>query len=470
LSSATISLTGQTLADVVDFPGSNRFIYVNTKRAINLGAFTMMTSLDIGTFLHQSMIGNDPLKGPITQRKLDMGHAQKMAGFIFKGLLHYTMDRYGLQDKPVPEEVKTIAHYLGTQPYYAWAPIVGSIRNDFKDIALENSDPDKGEYVLKLRTNQMIWVVDGQHRRVAWALVRDYLNQLVRDRKYSKSGGLVPSELKQVSDDALTFWHEALTYYTERFSITIDLHFGLTIEQEKQLFHDLNNLQKTVATSQAQAFDQSNPINIFTHRLIDGELFGDAKITYDGRLDWEDEAWMKLDALNSINARLFLNQTSISGAKQPDINDKEERAWAFWETITKIPGVFGRNDSVAAQPALLKAIARVYFDILWSRKLEGQDVADQFLQKIPEIDFSHENPLWDIEHLSDEDIAKYPRLPTYLPENWREKSIGSRIDGKIRFGSRHNESILVLPGLIRYLAGLNPKVESAPKRKAAADE
>ncbi len=450
-----------TLAEVIDYAGSNRFLRIRAKRALNLGANTMVTSLDIGSFLLQSMVGNDPLKGPVTQRKPDMAHAQKMAIFIFKGLVNYTLDRYRQANKDIPAEIDLIGRYLGTQPYYAWAPVVASIRDDVRNIGVEVVAGDEGEVILKLRSNQMLWVIDGQHRRIAWKIVQDFVNQLIRDRKYSKSGGLVPSELKQVSDDALLFWHEALAYYSERFSITIDLHFGLSIEQEKQLFHDLNNLQKTVAASQAQAFDQSNPINIFTHRLIEHELFTDVKdrITYDGRVDWEDSAWIKLDTLNAINARLLMNKTTISGAKPVEVNDREDAAWSFWEAVTKIPGIFNRNESVAAQPALLKALARVYFELMWGRGADAT-VAESFLESIPRVDFSHNNPLWNIEQLSDDEVATYDGLSAFLPENWREKSVGGKVEGIIRFGMRHNESILVLPGIIRYLAKLPPNTPS----------
>lgn len=446
----------KTLADVMDFSGSNRFIRVRVKRALNLGSNTMLTSLDIGTFLLQSMVGNDPLKGAVTQRKLDMSHAQKMAVFIFKGLVNFAMEKRKQEGK-VPEEIQKVATYLGTQPYYAWSPIVGSIRDSITEISVDVVAADEGELVLKLRSNQLIWVVDGQHRRMAWKIVLDFLNQLVRDRKYVKAGGLVPTEMKQVSDDSVSFWHEALMYYTDRFSVSIDLHFGLTIEQERQLFHDLNNLQKAVSTSQAQAFDQSNPINIFTHRLSESEMFSDAQIIDDGRVEWDSEAWMKLDHLNAINARLFLNQTTISGARPADINPREDKAWSFWEAVTKIPNVFNRKESVAAQAALLKGLARAYFDILWSRRPEGELVAEQFLEGLRIIDFSHDNPLWEIEYMKDDDVASYPRLLDYLPEKWRQKQIGERVEGKIRFGSRHNESILVLPGIIRYLAKLPPR-------------
>jgi hypothetical protein len=58
--------------------------------------------------------------------------------------------------------------------------------------------------------------------------------------------------------------------------------------------------------------------------------------------------------------------------------------------------------------------------------------------------------------VKDDELLGYPELISFLPEKWRQKQIGERIDGKVRFGSRHNESILVLPGIIRYLAKLPP--------------
>ena len=151
------------------------------------------------------------------------------------------------------------------------------------------------------------------------------------------------------------------------------------------------------------------------------------------------------------------NQTTISGARPSDVNPREEKAWTFWEAVTKIPNIFNRKESVAAQAALLKAIARAYFDILWSRRPECETVAEQFLEALPKIDFSHENPLWNIEHMKEEELLGYSGLTNFLPENWRQKQIGEVVEGKVRFGSRHNESILVLPGIVRYLAKLPPR-------------
>ena len=53
--------------------------------------------------------------------------------------------------------------------------------------------------------------------------------------------------------------------------------------------------------------------------------------------------------------------------------------------------------------------------------------------------------------------AATPNLINFLPANRRQKQIGERVAGKVRFGSRHNESIMVLPGIVRFLAGSTPR-------------
>jgi hypothetical protein len=55
----------------------------------------------------------------------------------------------------------------------------------------------------------------------------------------------------------------------------------------------------------------------------------------------------------------------------------------------------------------------VYFEILWPRRPEGEGVAEQFLEALSTIDFSHENPLWDIEHMKDDELMGYPELDQF---------------------------------------------------------
>jgi hypothetical protein len=45
---------------------------------------------------------------------------------------------------------------------------------------------------------------------------------------------------------------------------------------------------------------------------------------------------------------------------------READADRFWKSILQIPNLFDREKSVAAQPSMLKSIARVFYEIKWS--------------------------------------------------------------------------------------------------------
>ena len=62
------------------------------------------------------------------------------------------------------------------------------------------------------------------------------------------------------------------------FTVDVTVHLGLKPEQEKQLFHDLNNLGKKPDAALAQAFDQANPISLFIRRNIEAENLLEGRI------------------------------------------------------------------------------------------------------------------------------------------------------------------------------------------------
>ena len=59
---------------------------------------------------------------------------------------------------------------------------------------------------------------------------------------------------------------------------------------------------------------------------------------------------------------------------------------------------------------VLKSLAKIYFEILWSRHPEGEQVAEKFLDILPKIDFSHSNKIWQLRELKEEDILKFSCL------------------------------------------------------------
>jgi len=426
-----------TLADLVkdNKPTGHRLIELFCRPSNNLGSYTLTTSVDVGTFLNQSLVGNDAAAGHVTQRPLNMAHATGMAAFNLSALVNYTARDLEANDAKVPDEVLEVFAHLSPKSYYAWAPLVCSVRSDFSQVLATRMT--SGEYSIKLRPDQLLWVVDGQHRRKGLELTRDWLVKMTTERKYPRLKDAFPVGLKSVGDDALVFWRKALEKFTAEFSVTTEVHFGMTIDQERQLFYFLNDLSRTVPSAISQAFDQDNAINVFTRSLVT-DLFPEGSISESGQVNWDDKEWMRLDSVNAINARLFVNKGSIDGAKASVVNPRVADALAFWTAVVQIPNIMDRTKCVAAQPAMIKAIAKTYYDLMWARgsgrKALPADTSEKFLTALSTVDFSHSNPVW---HASASG-----------------KSLGVKhADGTFRFSPTHNEIIPVLETALRAATG-----------------
>jgi hypothetical protein len=448
---------------------SSRGVQLRATRALNLGTPTLrVAAMDVGLFISQSVVGNDPNKGEmIVQRKLDPKHANGLAQYILKSLLDHTKHVFVTEGREIPDEVEGISIALGTQEYYAMGGFIVTLRRDVKDLEITPvtpGDPRKAkEFILYLGANEILYVSDGQHRREALRIILEALLMILREGKYTRSHGLFPSDYKTVDTSAEYFWQRAHSLFLENWTVQLDIHCGLNERQERQLFHDTNNLQKQVPAGLAQSFDGGNPINQFTQELIQG-LFAEKGLEVHDQLkvDWKTNAgyYMARHMLTGINARLFLNSNTAKGASPPHIESRRPDAMRFWGAVSNIPNFSIRDESVVAQPALIKSIARVFHEICWAKNLAlDRMTVNKFLTDLPTLDFSHSNQLWDITHLEGEEEFDKPNqvgktLRQYLNVRWKEKEIARTIADKIHFGTRHNESILVLPHIIRYLANL----------------
>jgi hypothetical protein len=91
-----------------------------------------------------------------------------------------------------------------------------------------------------------------------------------------------------------------------------------------------------------------------------------------------------------------------------------------------MPG-FGEDEArlktVAAQPVVLKALAKLVFDFAFSnrRPENSEELLERVLDGITEIDFSHQHPLWQYFDLSPaERVTRgLSELALYLPEDDR---------------------------------------------------
>ncbi|MBR8043452.1 hypothetical protein KDW40_26160 [Burkholderia cenocepacia] len=444
----------------------------------NLGYRTFIMHIPMHEFFEMSAVANDPgLDGAqVAQRKLDPVHAHKLSVYILKGLVAAVIQRRIIDKKEIPQGFIAAQDRLGRQPYLSLQPLVVNIREcdpagqNIRGIRLVTNDQETASFKIFLSQRHVLWVVDGQHRRKAMEAVFEFLDIVRSKRSYPKKGSLYPNEEADVSADEFSLWEECFSVARSFCTIAVEIHLGLTVDQERQLFHDLNRLGKRVDTSLALNFDSSNPVNLFIkEKLIDRMGI---RVEETDQKDWHsDTGTVARKDVVAVNSILFLNKTNIGGATPVMVAPKEELAYQFWETVTQIPG-FGepqaKEKTVAAQPVVLKALAKLVYDFAFSnRKPETADKdLNTLLNSLTEIDFSHENPMWRYFELDNNQRIELglESLSLWLPEenSSANRDIGSFQGGFMRFGAKHNDIYPLIGDMIRWRLGLPSRHNKIP--------
>ena len=442
----------------------------------NLGNRVFLMSMAMHEFYGMSEVANDPGRDgeTVAQRKLDPAHAHRLAVYILKGLVSAAIDRRTILKKDVPPAMSGILERLGRQPYMAIQPIVVNIRDctpqgaDIRgDRMLDKRTEETAAFKVFLSQRHVLWVIDGQHRRKAMQMVFEFLDQVRNARVYPKKGGLMTGDGETLTPEELKVWEECFEVARSYCTLLVEVHLGLTPDEERQLFHDLNRLGKKVDTSLALQFDNSNPINLFIKETLIENLsvpVGDSDVK-----SWQDDdGKIQRKDLVSVNAMLLLNRSNISGATPAMIDGKIDIAHRFWTAVMAIPD-FGedqaRMKTVAAQPVVLKALAKLVYDLKFSnrRPPDGDALADELLSKITDIDFAHDNAMWRYYELSPEEreARGLNTLAAYLPpDDGGNRDIGSFQSGLMRFGAKHNDIIPILGDIIRWHLNLPSRRQS----------
>lgn len=445
----------------------------------NLGFRTFVTYIPMHEFFEMSEVANDPVRDgeAIAQRKLDPTHAHKLALYILKGLVTAAITRCSIDKRPVPQGYLSVQEQLGKQPYLSLQPIVVNIREcnaggeSLRGIRLTTPDQETASFKVFLSQRHVLWVVDGQHRRKAMEQVFQFLDEVRTKRAYPKKGGLFQGFGEQLTVEEVALWEDCFVVARTFCTVAVEVHLGLDIDQERQLFHDLNRLAKKVETSVALSFDNSNPVNLFIKERLISTL--GVKVQEKDQADWHaDDGSIPRKDLVAVNAILFLNKTNIASATPPEVTPKADVAYRFWEAVSAIPG-FGepqaREKTVAAQPVVLKAIAKLVYDFAFSnrRPENGGEILNRLLDGITEIDFSHQNKMWQYFDLSESDRAanQLSDLALYVPDENTEvnRDIGKCQGGFMRFGAKHNDIYPIIGDMIRWKLNL----PSRQKRSSA---
>ncbi len=439
----------------------------------NLGHRVFTLSIPFRQFKEISNVANDRQAGPVAQRQLDEAHAKRLAAYMLKGLISAARLRRIATGKPVLEAFDSILRLLGEQPYFSLQPLVCNIRGvseggkDIRGVRMEWQGETAGFKVF-LAERHILWVVDGQHRRHAADLCIDFLETVRQTGRYpSKGAVLFPEKGRVVTEEEMAIWNETYDAARSYATLTVEVHLGLSIDQERQLFHDLNRLGKKVDASLAFQFDGSNPITHFIKNKLISDL--GISVTEVEAKDWsEDTGALLLKDVVAVNAIAFLNKGNISGATPVVVEPREAVVQELWQRIAEVPN-FGDNrakeKTVAAQPVVLKALAKITYDLNFSnrRPENADDLFKQFLERLADVDFCHTNPMWNIYNLSEGQRvdASLTELAGYLPEEVSgvNRDIGSMQGSFIRFGAKHNDIYPLIADMIRWSTGLPSRRE-----------
>lgn len=438
----------------------------------NLGHRVFTMSVPFRQFYDISDVANDRDAGPVAQRPLDMTHARNLAKYMLRGLVSAAKMRRLIQEKPVPAAFEAIMSALGNQPYFSLQPIVCNIRNTpyggnglggIRGLRLQTERGETAAFKVFLSERHVLWVIDGQHRRAGADFVMTFLQTVRQSGKYpGKAPVIFPEKSREVTPEEMVVWNEAYDAARSYATITLEVHLGLDIDQERQLFHDLNKLGKKVSSSMALQFDSSNPITQFIKESLvaDGLLrVADTEVK-----DWADDTGeMPLKDVVAVTSLAFLNKSNATGATPAIVEPRQNVVHQLWQKVSDIPG-FGdagaKEKTVAAQPVVLKALAKIAFDLNFSnrRPENGPELYERFLAKFDEIDFSHQNPVWryfDLEQ-SEVDEVSLSDLKDWLPptDTGANRDIGSYQGGFMRFGAKHNDIYPIIGDMIRWQVGL----------------
>lgn len=435
----------------------------------NLGHRVFTMSVPFMDFYELSDVANNPEAGPVAQRKLDPNHSRKLAVYMLKGLVSAAMLRRQAKGQEVPTVFDDILNELGQQPYFSLQPIVCSIRGispGGSDIQGTRNQTIQGETVgfkVFLSQRNTLWVIDGQHRRDAANSVVQFLKQVRSTGKYpGKSPALFTRKGEEVTDEEMLVWNEVYSAMRQYATVSVEVHLGLSVDQERQLFHDLNQLGKRVDRSIALNFDSSNPITSFIkNELVSSGLV--QVVDRDPKVWADDTGSLALKDLVSVNAIAFLNKGNVAGATPAVVEPREEIVTRMWEVINDIPG-FGEEkaklETIAAQPVVLKAIAKLVYDFKFNRRRpeNGDEQFEKLIEGLPNVDFGHRNPVWRYYQLSEQERSneKVAELADYLPDDeGANRDPGQYQEGLMRFGAKHNDIFPLIGDMIRWQLGLN---------------
>ncbi|PZE19935.1 DNA sulfur modification protein DndB [Paenibacillus xerothermodurans] len=191
-------------------------------------------------------------------------------------LLNYTSIDPMVQRKLSNGQRRKIANYLQERELdrVFFGPVTLSLR--------EVSLLTKAEKGLFLRPGSKLSVLDGQHRILALGYVNEQLLKEVRSHE-RKVAALVLKQRRAPGDEQIKQELEQMQGLVEQIErrrlelmeseLAVQIYIGLSEEEEKQLFGDINSKVLLVSKELGHSFDSIDPLNLVIQQVVDHNMF-----------------------------------------------------------------------------------------------------------------------------------------------------------------------------------------------------
>lgn len=282
------------------------------------------------------------------------------------------------------KRMESIAQYIldgftGKRFMTGFNAIVTSLRNSSLEYNEETCE-------VRISTRGKLYISDGQHRcggiRICVEMVESELEKARSDD----------------DNDALEYWGHILKNLEET-NLPVVIFTQLTKDEEKQLFHDLNNLGVSVNQSQALDLDQNDTFNrlsknleIEIPQLKKYGLNKTAKTLSDKNLQVAT-----LGIWNNCN-RILLNGSNDKEMNKPwnkswNFEEKKELCKEFWQTFFNIlPEDFvDKEKYIITKSAYLQGIAAFGHKLIFENKAENWK---KLIFKLRNFDWSYTNDVY----------------------------------------------------------------------------
>ncbi|MEK3913890.1 DNA sulfur modification protein DndB [Paenibacillus sp. FSL H7-0331] len=191
-------------------------------------------------------------------------------------ILNYTSIDPMVQRKLSGGQRRKIANYLQERDLdrVFFGPVTLSLR--------EVSSLAKADNGLYLRPGSKLSILDGQHRILALGYVNEQMIKEVRSHE-RKITALRIKQRRNPDNEEITLdleQQQGLVEQLERrrlelleSELAVQIYIGLSEEEEKQLFGDINSKVQLVSKELGHSFDSIDPLNLVIQQVVDHNVF-----------------------------------------------------------------------------------------------------------------------------------------------------------------------------------------------------